>query len=108
MHTRIFVATTFTPDSDFQPAAAVSEAVDLSRIMLCLNEAERLETCIREAQQGLRDTQVSGEIIIADNGSTHSSLEIAERLGARVVNVKARDTATRSWEASRRRPASTW
>ncbi len=84
------MATTFTPDSDFQPAAAVSEAVDLSRIMLCLNEAERLETCIREAQQGLRDTQVSGEIMIADNGSTHSSLEIAERLGARVVNVKAK------------------
>jgi len=44
--------------------------------MLCLNETERLETCIREAQQGLGDTQVSGEIIIADNGRTDSSLEI--------------------------------
>jgi glycosyltransferase involved in cell wall biosynthesis len=58
--------------------------------MPCLNEAETLEACIREAQQALRDAQVSAEIIIADNGSTDGSLAIAERLGARVVHVKAK------------------
>jgi glycosyltransferase involved in cell wall biosynthesis len=58
--------------------------------MPCLNEAETLEICIRKAQQALREGNVSGEVVIADNGSTDGSIEIAERLGARVVRVKAR------------------
>lgn len=60
---------------------------ELSVLMPCLNEAETLATCIRKAQQALRDLNVSGEVIIADNGSTDGSPEIAERLGARVVHV---------------------
>src|ERR1022692_495278 len=67
-----------------------SEAVELSVVMPCLNEAETLETCIRKAQRALRDANIVGEIIVADNGSSDGSLEIAERLGARVVQVKAR------------------
>jgi glycosyltransferase involved in cell wall biosynthesis len=79
------------PNSNLQPATAgVTEAIELSVVMPCLNEAETLEACILEAQQGLRNAQVSGEIIIADNGSTDGSLEIAERLGARLINVKAK------------------
>src|ERR1700722_15879618 len=58
--------------------------------MPCLNEAETLEICIRKAQQALREGNVAGEVVIADNGSTDGSIEIAERLGARVVRVKAR------------------
>jgi len=58
--------------------------------MPCLNEAETLETCIRKAQQALSDADISGEVIIGDNGSTDGSIEIAERLGARVVHVKSR------------------
>lgn len=60
---------------------------ELSILMPCLNEAETLAACIRKAQQTLRDLNVSGEVIIADNGSTDGSPEIAERLGARVVHV---------------------
>lgn len=67
-----------------------SEAVELSVVMPCLNEAETLETCIRKAQRALRDANIVGEIIVADNGSSDGSQEIAERLGARVVQVKAR------------------
>lgn len=55
--------------------------------MPCLNEAETLEVCIRKAQASLEKNGVRGEVIIADNGSTDGSLEIAEKLGARVVNV---------------------
>ena len=67
-----------------------SEAVELSVVMPCLNEAETLETCIRQAQRALRDANIVGEIIVADNGSSDGSQEIAERLGARVVQVEAR------------------
>lgn len=66
------------------------ELVELSVVMPCLNEAETLEACICKAQQALREAGISGEIIIADNGSTDGSREIAERLGARVVRVTAR------------------
>jgi len=83
------VPSTLGPDSNAQ-SAVLAEGVELSVIMPCLNEAETLEACIREAQQALRDAQVSAEIIIADNGSTDGSLAIAERLGARVVHVKAK------------------
>ena len=67
-----------------------AETVELSVVMPCLNEAETLEICIRKAQQAMRDANISGEIILGDNGSTDGSVEIAERLGARVAHVKAR------------------
>jgi glycosyltransferase involved in cell wall biosynthesis len=67
-----------------------SEQVELSVVMPCLNEGETLEVCIRKAQQALNDAKISGEVIVADNGSTDGSVEIAKRLGARVVHVKAK------------------
>lgn len=59
----------------------------LSIVMPCLNEAETLATCIRKAAGALRAEGIDGEIVIADNGSTDGSREIAEREGARVVRV---------------------
>ena len=59
----------------------------LSIVMPCLNEAETLATCIRKASNALREEGVEGEIVIADNGSTDGSQEIAQREGARVVPV---------------------
>jgi len=58
--------------------------------MPCLNEAETLAACIRKAQRALAESGIAGEVIIADNGSTDGSVDIAERLGARVVKVQAR------------------
>jgi len=58
--------------------------------MPCLNEAETLAVCIRKARSYLAESGVSGEIVIADNGSTDGSQQIAETEGARVVNVSAR------------------
>jgi len=60
---------------------------ELSILMPCLNEAETLEICIKKAQKSLEDLNVNGEVIIADNGSTDGSPEIAASLGARVVHV---------------------
>ena len=68
--------------------ALFDRGVELSIVMPCLNEADTLESCIRKAQQALRENFITGEIIVADNGSTDGSREIAERLGARVLCVK--------------------
>lgn len=61
--------------------------LELSIIMPCLNEAETLETCIDKATDFLNRHGISGEVIIADNGSTDGSQEIAAASGARVVPV---------------------
>src|SRR3989440_8075796 len=63
---------------------------EVSVLMPCLNEAETLGTCINKAKASLKSRGVNGEVIIADNGSTDGSQEIARSLGARVVNVERR------------------
>lgn len=59
----------------------------LSIVMPCLNEADTLAACIRKAFLGIEKSGVEGEVIVADNGSTDGSIEIAESIGARVVRV---------------------
>jgi len=67
--------------------ASSEEPLELSIVMPCLNEAETLGTCIAKARQWLINNRVSGEIIVADNGSTDGSQNIATALGARVIDV---------------------
>jgi len=67
-----------------------SEPIELTILMPCLNEAETLATCIRKAQQFLHQYDVRGEVLIADNGSTDGSQQIAAELGARVIDVPVR------------------
>jgi glycosyltransferase involved in cell wall biosynthesis len=57
--------------------------------MPCLNEAETLARCIEKAKAFLEEQGIRGEIVVADNGSTDGSPEIALQCGARVVNVAA-------------------
>jgi glycosyltransferase involved in cell wall biosynthesis len=64
--------------------------LELSILMPCLNEAETLEICIQKALRSLRELDIAGEVIIADNGSTDGSQDIATRMGARVVPVAAK------------------
>ena len=63
---------------------------ELSVVMPCLNEAETLATCINKARASMDELGVDGEIVVADNGSTDGSQEIASSLGARVVPVPER------------------
>ena len=55
--------------------------------MTCINEEKTLEICITKAKNFLKEYSIDGEIIIADNGSTDNSIEIANANGAKVVNV---------------------
>jgi glycosyltransferase involved in cell wall biosynthesis len=64
--------------------------IEFSVVMPCLNEAETLAICIQKAQRCLAENNVTGEIVIADNGSTDGSRDIAAALGARVINVSAK------------------
>lgn len=61
---------------------------ELTILMPCLNEAETLAICIKKAKTFLEQHQIEGEIIIADNGSTDGSQEIARSEGARIVNIE--------------------
>ena len=64
--------------------------LDLTILMPCLNEAETIVQCIGKAKRGLERAGVSGEVLVADNGSTDGSIELAEKHSARVVRVAAR------------------
>lgn len=64
--------------------------MELTILMPCLNEAETLEICIKKAKAFLADSGVDGEVMIADNGSTDGSQDIARANGAVVVDVPAR------------------
>ena len=62
--------------------------LELSIVMPCLNESETLGVCLQKAFAALRTHGIAGEVIVADNGSTDGSRELAEGLGARVVAVE--------------------
>ena len=64
--------------------------VELSVVMPCLNEGETVGVCVRKATETLRMAGISGEVIVADNGSTDDSAEAARAEGARVINVAAK------------------
>jgi glycosyltransferase involved in cell wall biosynthesis len=63
---------------------------ELSVVMPCLNEAQTIGICIRKAQESFQRMGIVGEVVVADNGSTDGSQQIAEELGARVVPVEQR------------------
>ncbi|HWA19141.1 MAG TPA: glycosyltransferase family 2 protein [Devosia sp.] len=65
----------------------MADDIELTILMPCLNEAETLAVCIGKARSYLERSGVAGEVLIADNGSTDGSQQIARANGARVVNV---------------------
>jgi glycosyltransferase involved in cell wall biosynthesis len=66
---------------------APAQAVEISIVMPCLNEAETLAACIASAREAIERGGYSAEIIVADNGSSDGSQLVARELGARVVDV---------------------
>lgn len=73
-----------------EPLKGTDEAaagLELTVVIPCLNEADTLEDCLKKAQLGLQAAGVAGEVVVADNGSTDGSVEIARRMGVRIINV---------------------
>jgi glycosyltransferase involved in cell wall biosynthesis len=75
--------------------AVLNTDLELSVVIPCLDEAETLGMCIEKAFEGIAaagtvDRPLRAEVVVADNGSTDGSREIAEKLGARLVPVAER------------------
>ncbi len=64
--------------------------MNLTILLPCLDEAETLPICIKKAQKSIKDLGLDGEVLVADNGSTDGSQDLATGLGARVISVKQR------------------
>jgi glycosyltransferase involved in cell wall biosynthesis len=79
-------AVTEAPDN----ARCAMEAVEISVVMPCLNEEESVGICVRKAWEGIHKTGRTGEVIVADNGSTDRSVEVARSAGARVIHQPVR------------------
>jgi len=77
-------------DSDSSDPDPSINLYEVSVVMPCLNEVRTLAGCIRQARAALDSGNLHGEIIIADNGSTDGSVELAESEGAKVVHVARR------------------
>jgi hypothetical protein len=72
-----------------QQAAQPESVLELTVVMPCLNEAETVATCVAKARGFLEGSGVDGEVVVADNGSTDGSRELALAAGARVVVTAA-------------------
>ena len=68
----------------------MSESLELSVVMPCLNEADTVAICVGKAVKAMREADVNGEVIVADNGSTDGSQQLAIDAGARIVDVEQR------------------
>ena len=64
------------------------EALELTVLIPCLNEADTLGYCIDTARTAIDALGIAAEIIVADNGSTDGSVALAKQHGARVVPVE--------------------
>lgn len=71
-------------------AKFAKDAVEVSVVIPCLNEANSLGFCVEKAMNAFGGSGLNGEVIVADNGSTDGSIEIAQKLGARVIAVPQR------------------
>lgn len=78
------------PRADTAADASDDRTLELTVVLPCLNEAETLAVCVRKARASMAELGVDGEVVVADNGSTDGSREIARAEGARVVDVPTR------------------
>jgi glycosyltransferase involved in cell wall biosynthesis len=76
------------------PGDNAVNAPNVSIVMPCLNETASLRHCVGNALDALAlmrtELGLSGEIVVADNGSTDGSQALAAELGARVITVAER------------------
>jgi hypothetical protein len=79
------LSSTESPLTEQKPAGSETEdAVEVTVLLPCLNEAETVSECVRQARAWLEASRTAGEVIVVDNGSTDGSPKLAEDAGARV------------------------
>lgn len=66
-------------------------------LMPCLNEVKTLGICIDKAKKFLESCNYDGEILIADNGSTDGSVELAKSLGVRIIHIEEKGYGSALW-----------
>ena len=76
-------------ESNGKPSTEAAETAppELSVVIPCLNEERTLGACIDKALAAFEAAGIAGEVVVADNGSSDSSADVAERHGARVIHV---------------------
>lgn len=70
------------------PGSRREARIAVSAVIPCLNEEQTLALCIQKAFLGFAELGIQGEVVVADNGSTDRSVEIARKLGARVIHER--------------------
>ena len=63
---------------------------EASIVIPCLNEEATVGLCVAKGLEALRLAGVSGEVVVADNGSADCSMQVAREAGARVVACPVR------------------
>ena len=89
----LLIVDSMTTTAEVQPtlrSAETGEDIQISVVMPCLNESATVGTCVTKALETLRRHGIRGEVVVADNGSTDGSQQIAANQGARVVRVETR------------------
>ena len=84
------MGTVLTSESSQSERRGMPQGVEVSVVIPCLNEANSLAYCVDKAMKAFREAGLSGEVVVADNGSTDGSIQIAEERGARVIRVAER------------------
>jgi glycosyltransferase involved in cell wall biosynthesis len=84
------MGTILTSEGSERARSGTLQPVEVSVVIPCLNEANSLAFCVDKAVNAFRAAGLSGEVIVADNGSTDGSIQIAEEHGARVIRVPER------------------
>src|SRR6202158_1537492 len=84
------MGTVLTSEGVLPARTGMAQAVEVSVVIPCLNEANSLAYCVDKAMKAFQAAGLCGEVVVADNGSTDGSIHIAEEHGARVVNVPER------------------
>ena len=82
--------TTATDTSTQRLTSRRAAPVLVSVVIPCLNEAINIESCVAQALRTMASFEIPGEVIVADNGSSDGSAELAELAGARVVHEPRR------------------
>jgi glycosyltransferase involved in cell wall biosynthesis len=84
------MSTTETRAPTRQPKASEQDAVLLSVVIPCLNEAGSIGECVARSRRAMERAGIVGEVVVADNGSADGSPELASEAGARVVHEPRR------------------